>query len=161
VGRAFAHRHKKDYGKAIADCTAAIRLNPKNPDAHDSRGCAYTDTKQYEKATEDFTEALRIDPKHVETLNDFAWLLATCPKAALRDGKKAMQYATKACEAANWKDAYYLGTFAAAHAECGNFKEAIKWQKKAIEIGYDDKTVTENAHQCLKSYQAGKPYREE
>jgi hypothetical protein len=52
-----------------------------------------------------------------------------------------------------------LGTLAAAKAEAGNFKEAVKWQKKAIELGYDDKEETEKARQRLKLYEEGKPYK--
>jgi hypothetical protein len=46
-----------------------------------------------------------------------------------------------------------------SNAESGKFKEAVKWEKKAIELGFDDKEEAENAQQRLKLYEEGKPYR--
>jgi tetratricopeptide (TPR) repeat protein len=46
---------------------------------------------------------------------------------------------------------------AAAHAEAGDFHQAVKWQKRALELGPDDK----EARTWLKLYEEGKPYREE
>jgi hypothetical protein len=87
--------------------------------------------------------------------------LATCPKREVRDGKKALEHARKGCELTGWNDPEGLGTLAAAHAEAGQFKEAVKWQKKALEIGYEDKKDQEQARKRLKLYQAGRPYRDE
>jgi hypothetical protein len=58
------------------------------------------------------------------------------------------------------RQSWYLGTLAAAKAESGNFKEAIKWQKKVIELVLDNKELTEKARQQLKLYEEDKPYRE-
>ena len=41
----------------------------------------------------------------------------------------------------------------AANAAAGNFPEAVKWQKKAIELGFDDQARTEKARQRLKLYE--------
>ena len=51
----------------------------------------------------------------------------------------------------------WLVTLAAAEAECDNFKEAVHWQKKAMELGLD----CEDSRATLKQYEAGKPYRDE
>ena len=95
-------------------------------------------------------------------LNAFAWRLATSPEAELRNGTKAIELATKACELTNWKDVTFVDTLAAAYAETGDFNSAVEWQKKAIDLlpggeppwrqpGYKDR---------LELYQSGKPYRE-
>ena len=52
-----------------------------------------------------------------------------------------------------------IENLAAAHAECGNFKEAVQWEKKAIELGVA-KHEAENARRRLKRYEEGKPWRE-
>jgi tetratricopeptide (TPR) repeat protein len=158
--RGAAYLDKKAYDKAIADYSDAIHLDAKFARAYYGRGVAYHDKKDYEKAIADYEAAIRFDPKS-PPYNKLAWLLATCPKDELRDGRKAIEYARKAGELSNWKNPLYLGTLAAAFAESSDFKEAVKWERKAIDLGYDDEKETEKARQRLKLYEEGKPYRDE
>jgi tetratricopeptide (TPR) repeat protein len=159
--RGHAHFKKKEYDRAIKDFTDAIRLGPKFITAYFGRGLAYYFKKEYDKAIRDYTQAIRLDPKDAPAYTNLAWLLATCPKEEVRNGKKAVEYAKKACELTGWKEPNKLSVLAAAHAEAGQFKEAVKWEKKALEIGWDDKVQQEGARKRLKLYEAGKPYRDE
>jgi len=156
--RGLAYAYKEDYDKAVEDCSEAIRLNPTYAHAFNSRGFAYAKKQEYDKAIKDFSETIRLDPQYANALGHLAWLLATCPKDGLRDGKKAVQLATKACELSEWKLSSYLEILAAAHAECGDFKQAVKWQKKAIELGYENKDEGQKAVKRLRLYQEGKLY---
>jgi len=47
-----------------------------------------------------------------------------------------------------------------ACAEAGNFADAIRCAKKALEIGFEDAADKEKAGQHLALFQAGKPCRE-
>jgi WD40 repeat protein/serine/threonine protein kinase len=120
-----------------------------------------------EQTLNDWREALEItrcvlgkdDPS---MLNYLAWLQATSPRAELRDGTKAIEYATKACELTNWKNAGYVDTLAAACAEAGDFGSAVKWQKEAINLLTKEELTEWQAEfeERLKLYQSGWPYRE-
>jgi tetratricopeptide (TPR) repeat protein len=155
--RGGAYIANKQYDNAVKDFSEAIRLAPARSDAYSGRGAAYRGMKDYDKAIADSTEGLRLDPKSAAAHGIFAWVLAVCPKDQLRDGKRAFELATKACELTEWKNPFNIGALAAAYAACGDFKEAVKWQKKAIELGY----VDEKDQQRLQLYEAGKPDRDD
>src|SRR5262249_34558720 len=124
------------------------------------RGLAHFRVRDYDKAAADFTRATRLGPELPLVCGAHAWFLAVCPKDALRDGKKAVGLATRACELTGWKEAVHLAGLAAAHAECGNFKEAARLERKAIDLGYPDFAREVEARDRLKLYEAGRPHRE-
>ena len=156
--RAVAHAKKGDFDAAIADYTEAIRLDPKLVTAWFMRGKARQEKGDHENALADFNEAVRLGPKNVAACNRLAWFLATCPKAALRDGRKAVDYARQACEISGWKLPITLDTFAAACAESGDFSQAVEWEKKYLKTELCPERSAEEASQRLVLYQSRRPY---
>ena len=59
---------------------------------------------EYENAVADFTEAIRQDPDSASAYTGLAWVGAAAPDAEVRDGKRAIESATRACELTGWKD---------------------------------------------------------
>ncbi len=155
--RAWAWKLKGDLGLAISDFTEVIRLDPRAY-GYVNRGTVWSARKEYDKASEDYAEAIRLDPKHASAHNSLAWLLATCPDAKIREGKKALAAAKQALEL-DEKSANNMDTVAAAYAESGDFVEAVRWQEKALE----DPQFKDNAdyRRRLQLYRDKKPYRQE
>jgi tetratricopeptide (TPR) repeat protein len=88
-----------------------------------------------------------------------AMLRATCPDQQFRDGKQALDLAQKALQLDGGKIGESYAALAAAHAELGDFKQAVQMQNKAIELFHDalEKRI---AQERLQVYQSGKPWRE-
>ena len=86
-------------------------------------------------------------------------IMATCPESKFRDGKKAVQLATRSCELTQWKNPIILDTLAAAQAEAGYYDAAVKSQTKAIELLTDEREKADY-HSRLVRYQAKKTYRQ-
>ena len=93
---------------------------------------------------------MKIDPKQTGVINNLAWVLATSPDEKLRDGPRAIELATKGCELTEYKQAHVISTLAAGYAETGDFENAVKWSKRAIEVG--DASLKEALRKELASY---------
>ena len=158
--RGNAWRNKRDYDRAIADYSETLRINPRHALAYYNRGLARDNKSEYDRAIADYNEALRINPKHVGVNNSAAWLLATAPVAAVRNGARAVELARKAAELSESKDADILDTLAAAYAEAGVYSEAVRWQEKALEFPEFAKTQGDAARKRIELYRKGQPYHQ-
>jgi tetratricopeptide (TPR) repeat protein len=146
--------------EAIARFTRALEIDEKNFPCRRGRSDAAISIGDHPAALSDLEKALELKPDDSGVLNNLAWLLATSPDDDLRDGKRAIDLATKACEETTWKEAHVISTLAAAYAETGDFDNARKYARKAVETGKDDDTVANQLAAELDSYESGKPWRE-
>jgi len=158
--RGITYFEKDEYDQAILDFSKAIEINQKDARAYCIRGISYSKKGEYDRAIADYNKALEINPNDAFACNYLAWFFATCPDGKYRDGRKAVDNATRACELSQWTRSSYLDTLAAAYAELDDFDQAVKWQLKAIELATPEYNMTV-AQSILKLYKAGKPYREE
>ncbi len=127
--------------------------------AHGNLALSLNREGRFEQAAAHFAEAARLKPDAGYVCNNHAMIMASCPEAKCRDGKKAVEAATRACELTQWKNPDFIDTLAAAYAEAGDFDAAIKWETKAIEILTDERN-REVFRTRLVLYEARKPYRE-
>lgn len=155
----MAWRKKGEFEKALTDLDAAIGLNPKLLEAYSVRGNVHNDQHDYAKARADFNTVVGIDLRYASGWNDLAWLQAVCPDGRFRDGAKAVENATKACDLTDWKNADYIDTLAAACAEAGRFADAVKWENKYLESN-PPKEFADEARQHLALFQQNKPYHD-
>ncbi len=142
------------------------------------RGDARLSTGEHRKAVADYDEALKLQyaiqkiqeeeegepiPEDDGVLNNLAWVLATSTFEDVRDGKRAVELATKAAEVTEFKQAHILSTLASGYAEMGDFENAIKWIEKAIELNAEEGTNEDQKESLQKeyeSYKEKKPWRE-
>jgi tetratricopeptide (TPR) repeat protein len=156
---ALFYTANKQTDQAVAAYTEIIEKDKENWLAYRGRADAYLNVGKHAEAVADYDAALKLQPKNSGLLNNLAWVLATSPDDKLRNGKRAVELAKQGCEVTEYKQAHILSTLAAAYAESGNFDEAVKWSKKAVETGPEG--IKSQLEKELESYQAKKAWREE
>jgi Tfp pilus assembly protein PilF len=159
-----------NYTAAVDNFTKVLDLDEDNVAALKGRSDAYLSIGEHAKAIADYEKAIGLAPDDDQILNNFSWVLATSPHDELRDGKRALELAEKACEVTEYKAPHIISTLAAAHAELGDFEKAREWSAKAVELAEVEAKEEEEpgpaAEQLtqlkaeLASYQQEKPWRE-
>lgn len=156
--RAHALTQLGQYERAIGDHSEQIRLNPQSPLAYSSRGRLHLRQGNARGAVADFQKASELDPGNANAHSQLAWIWATCPDAAIRDGTRALDAARQACELTDWKKAHCLDALAAAYAESGRFDEAIQWTEKAVALALESEKP--GYLERLDVYRHGQAWRE-
>ncbi len=127
-------------------------------EAYHGRGDAWLGMGEHQKAVKDYEIAFEGLPEDTGLLNNYAWVLATSTIDEVRDGKKAVELAKKACELTNYEKPHIISTLAAAFAEIGDFEKAVEWSSKAVDLG--DGEINEQLAEELSNYRLEKPWRE-
>ena len=117
---------------------------------------------EYAEAIRFYKAALEAQPDQEGVLNNLAWLLATCPDAAFRNGPEAVHLATRACELTKYAQPLLIGTLAAALAEAGDFPAAIATADRAATLATNLhlEQVAARNRELLQLYRQGQPFHE-
>jgi tetratricopeptide (TPR) repeat protein len=150
----------KQPQKAVDTYGEVLAKDPKSWLAYRGRADAYLSLSKQSAALDDYEAALKLHPEDSGILNNLAWLLGTSTEDNLRNGKRAIELATEACKLTDYKQAHILSTLAASYAETGDFETAMKWSRKAVELG-GSKEMKEQLGKELDSYKQHKAWREE
>jgi tetratricopeptide (TPR) repeat protein len=130
--RRFVPKNQREETQWILDALPEKSLDRGMVDSmYFHRGVCWHRKKDYEKALADYNEAIRLIPLYAAAYDGRASIWATCPEEKFRDGKKAVESATRACELTKWKNRSYLATLASAYAETGDSDMAARFQKAA------------------------------
>ena len=135
---------------------------PRDLEARKSLAFAWLAMRRVKDALGEFREMLRQDPNETVALNSLAWLMATYPDAAIRNGPEAVKLAQQAVSLEKGDQPVLLDTLAASYAEVGRFKEAVETagRAQAAALRQGDKQLSGSIQEHLELYRAGKPYRD-
>lgn len=155
--RGLCHQNRGEYEPALADFNQLLEIHPNRPMCYCLRGELMIKRGEYAKAIQDFLHAWKHGADKVMVLNQLGWLHATVPDDSLRDGARAIEFATQACEISGFRDGNTLDTLAAAYAEAGDFEKAILWQEQALDRSDEGRHADLQTRMAL--YRDKKAYR--
>lgn len=161
-GLCQALMEKGELDGAIQVCRSALELWPLDVDCHTTLAIALEEKGDAAEAMQHYQKALELSPKSIPTLTNLAWLLATSRDGAVRNGAKAIELARQADRLTGGANTVVLRTLAAAYAENGEFVNAIRTARSAMQLtrmqGND--SLTTDLDEQIRLYQLGLPYRE-
>ena len=160
LGRALLE--KDELESAIQVCRSALLLRPSDADCHTTLAIALEEKGNPAEAIQHYQKALDLAPRSIPTLTNLAWLLATSQDASLRNGPKAVELAGQADRLVGGTNTLVLRTLAAAYAENGQFANAIRTARAAMQLArmHGEDSLTMDLDQQIALYQLGMPYRD-
>lgn len=153
---------QEKWEKARADYQTARRIDPNLAEVWAAIARLAVHRREYREAVLDFEKLLTLKLPalaRADGLNALAWIHATCPVRAMRDGPRSVKEAREACESSNWENFAAVDTLAAGFAESGDFEKAVNFQWFAVSI-IPEGEEREAAERRLRLYANHQPYRE-
>ena len=156
------YRQRGQLDSAQRMLERAREVSPRDPRVFNQGGLLYLsrgDTAQAEAA---FQQALREKSDYYPAANNLAWLWATSPDEARRNGQRALTMAEELVKRLGPR-ADLLDTLAAAQAESGNFSEAVSTARRAAEAARrgGNELLAEAIEQRLREYEQGRAARDD
>ncbi|MEQ1828952.1 MAG: tetratricopeptide repeat protein [Pirellula sp.] len=142
-GRAHALYALGKSQDALNDYAKAMELAPQSADA----ATEYADTchalGKWKEAASAYQLSLKLDGANARTLQNAAWMMATCPDEYFRNGQTALRTAERAVQAASGPTAQVLDVLAAAQAASGDFVSAQSTVAEALRATTDQNLRSE------------------
>jgi tetratricopeptide (TPR) repeat protein len=153
---------QKQYGAAAPEFQRAIALAPRFAQAYFNLGSAYYLLGRAADALVQWRQGLALEPDNSAALSRTAWIQATSPDDALRNGAEAVRSGARAVELTGQTDAAALDSLAAAYAEAGRFPDAVETARRALTLAErQNKAALAGAIRArLALYQGQTPFRE-
>ena len=160
LGEFLARAGRMD--EAVSQWHQALLIKPDEAFACYDLGVAAAHAGRVEASVAYYRQALSFQPDLVKACNKLAWVLATCPDPAFRNGPEALVWARRANQLAGGRDPAILSTLAAADAYNGQFAEAVAITQRARQLaaGQNDAALVNDLQAQLKFYQANSTFRD-
>lgn len=151
------------YEDSVTSFKRSINIYSNDALVHYDLGLAFEKLGRYEEATEAYKQATRIDPNYIKVYREAIDLKPDYPEAYCNQGiiysrlgqyEDAIESYKQACKLTNYENHVYISALAMGDAKFGKFEEAIKHQKKAIELSDDE--IKEEYKKRLEAYSAHK-----
>jgi len=157
-----AEANKHSRAAAIAHARTTLKDFPFDVPTHNDLGVLLVQNGDVRAGIEQWEITLQLTPDDGNALNNLAWVLATYPADAIRDGKRAVELAMKATTLPGGEVPIVLRTLAAAYAESGDFSRAIDTAQHAIDLAtaQNNTSLLGTLRHEIELYQARTPYRE-
>ena len=129
-----------DRSAGIEALERVVALDPQRASVHFQIGQMLVEEDRASEALAHFRAALELTRNTADwplVANTMAWLLATHPSSAVRNGREAVELAQQACQQTTFSNPNFLDTLAAAYAEAGKFAEAVAYANKAYDAAFD------------------------
>jgi tetratricopeptide (TPR) repeat protein len=128
---ADALARERSWDRAIAHYDAVLALDPARREAWMKKATALFIAARYQEAADTLERGLEQLPDDRLLATATARFLASCPERTLRDGRRALVLAERLfAHEENLENAELV---AMAHAEIGDWNEAVAWQQRALD----------------------------
>ncbi len=148
---------QKRHQEALLAWYACTSMRQDDSVALVNRGSAHLELGQVKEAKADYERALVMSSNSASVKGAIAYIFSVDPHDEIRDGKRAVQLAAKACELSEYKRDKHLLALAAAYAETGDFDSAMKWAEAAKKLA---KNWSAEDAKKLESFRQKQPWRE-
>jgi len=161
LGLALAAQGK--LPQAVEQYQRILRRDPSHVGAHHNLANALVQLGRFKDAVAHYQHALQTMPDQPTVLDNLAWLLAACPDPDVRDGRRAVGLAERACRLVDPTPPQMLDTLAAAYGEAGLFDQAVDTATRAIERAetLGQSALASKVRARLRLYQDRRPFHEQ
>jgi tetratricopeptide (TPR) repeat protein len=157
-------RKKGDAGNAVRHFQRALAANPRKSAIQLELGKYLLELRRWNDAAKHWQKALQASPNNIDFAGQYALLLAACPDASVRDGKKALEISAriKPLKKQTFEQDIRCATaIAAAYAEMQQYDNALSVAREYLELSenYGKTEYIGQMQAFVKLFESRKPYR--
>jgi len=152
-----------EFSIAVPQFAYSLVLQPNRSEIEKKLHLAVVLAAKAANAPDQLTTLAASVPESPQLFDELAWIFATDPNSAVRNGPEAVKLSEQACALTKSARPKFLVTLAAAYGEVGRFSDGIAATEQALTLARaaGDTSTSTLAEKLLNSLQNQRPYRDE